>query len=807
MWFVLLQIILLGSAVVGIATWRLPMRVWIPGVAGLLFLLTAFSSLANSWLLIFAWLIFLAVIVILGIPSIRHDWLTVPMLARLRKVLPPMSETEQIALEAGDVWWEAELFQGRPNWQKLCQLSLPQLSEEEQHFIDNQVEVLCDMLKDYEIVYKLRDLPRPVWDYIKKEGFWGLVIPKEFGGRGFSALAHSAIIAKIASRSISAAVDVMVPNSLGPGELLLRYGTEKQKQYYLPRLARGEETPCFALTSAQAGSDATAIPDTGIICKDLYKGKEIVGIRLNFDKRYITLAPIATLIGLAFKLYDPDHLFGEQEDLGITTCLLPAKHPGVEIGERHSPLGLAFMNGPIRGKDVFIPLDWIIGGPTMAGQGWRMLMECLSIGRSISLPALSTGISMLCYRMTGAYAYIRKQFKLPIGHFEGIEELLAKIAGSTYIMEAARRLTAGAVDNHLSPSVASAIAKYYMTEITRKTVNHAMDIHAGRGIQLGPHNYLGLVYQAIPLSVTAEGANILTRNLIIFGQGAIQCHPYVRAEMAAVADPDRDQGFAKFDKLLLKHVGFTVSNWITSLAMGLGLTRIITVPAGMVKQYYRQLSRMSSALAFSADITLLLLGGALKRKERLSARLGDVLSYLYLASSVLKYYEDQNRPTEDLAHVTWALEMCLYQIQIVFDEFFVNLPNRWLAAWLRFTIFPFGARYKKPADKLDQELAHKIQENSALRDRLTQLCYVGKEARDATGCIDQALTKLLAAQPLENELQEAIKNDLVTDTGNYEKNIKAGLKARIFTKDEAELIFAAERLRKAAIAVDEFKSL
>lgn len=803
------QIVVLILAIVITALNRWSLKIWIPGFAALLLVLSVLTT--PPWgLLAVCWLFYLIIVSVLVIPTARHVLITKPLLTRIQKILPPMSETERIALEAGDVWWEAELFRGRPNWKKFQQKELPGLSEEEQVFIDNQVETLCAMLNDYEIVQN-HDLPKEVWNYLKRERFFGLVIPKEYGGHGFSALAHSSIIVKIASRSVSAAVDTMVPNSLGPGELLCHYGTDQQKQYYLPRLARGEEIPCFALTAPEAGSDAGGIPDIGIVCKGEYEGKEILGINLNFDKRYITLAPIATVIGVAFKLYDPQHLLGDRAEVGITLALIPANHSGIEIGKRHFPGGLAFMNGPVRGNDVFIPLDWVIGGEAMVGEGWRMLMECLSIGRSISLPALSTAISGLSYRMTGAYARIRKQFKLPIGRFEGVEAALAQIAGFTYIIEATRRLTAAAVDNNLKPSLASAIAKYQMTELARKTVDDSMDVHGGRSIQLGPRNYLGLVYQAVPISITVEGANILTRNLIIFGQGAMRCHPFVQKEMAAMLNPDKQQGFDEFDGLLLKHLGYAASNLLSTFAMGLGTSYFVKTPDSPMAKYYRQLTRMSSALAFITDAALGVLGGNLKRRERLSARLGDVLSNLYLASAVLKYYEDNHQSEDDRPHVEWCLQYCLFHMQEALYRFFDNFQYRALAGFLRFIIFPWGRVYKLPNDTLDKKLATKMQMHSAFRNRLTQYCYIGKGSQDIVGRLELTLSKVIAVENLEKKLQAGIQSGMIKVTPNAPLNlidvITAAVQAQVLTQEEADLINTAEQMRLDVIAVDEFEKL
>ncbi|MDF2868278.1 MAG: acyl-CoA dehydrogenase, partial [Gammaproteobacteria bacterium] len=602
---IILQILFLIGTMVGLAYFRTKPIVWTTTLTTVLVLVSWMSKIYSPhfmWLLDILWLIFIPVAVIFNFPLVRQRLLAKPLMRFVRKSLPPMSSTEREALDAGDTWWEGDLFKGQPDWQKLYSLPKPQLSAEEQAFLDNQVETLCGMLDDWQIVQHDKDLPQEVWNYIKKERFFGIVAKKEYGGLGFSALAHSTIILKLASRSISAGVTVMVPNSLGPAELLYHYGTKEQKDYYLPRLARAEEIPCFALTGPEAGSDAAAMTDTGVVCMGEYQGKQVLGIRLNWNKHYITLAPIATVLGLAFKLYDPEHLLGQQDDVGITVCLIPTSHPGVEIGRRHLPLNFAFMNGPTTGKDVFIPLDWIVGGPQMAGQGWRMLMECLSIGRGVSLPATAVANAKLSYRMTGAYARLRKQFKTSIGTFEGVEEALARIGGYAYLLESTRLLTLTGLDLGVKPSVVSAIAKYHMTELSRQIMNDAMDIHAGKGIQMGPRNYLAHGYIAIPISITVEGANILTRNLIIFGQGAIRCHPYVRQEMEAVADANQIRGLQTFDKLITGHIGYMMSNMVRSFVMGITAARWLKVPAyaGELTYYHRQIIRMSTALAFVA---------------------------------------------------------------------------------------------------------------------------------------------------------------------------------------------------------------
>ena len=649
----------------------------------------------------------LAGCLVLGVPAIRRPLLSDRILAMFRKVMPPMSDTEADAIHAGTVWWDGELFSGRPDWAKLLAYPKPTLTPEEQSFLDNEVEELCRLCRDWD-TYAINDLPPEAWQYIKEKRFFGMIIPKEYGGLGFSAYMHSQVITKLSTRCSAAAVTVMVPNSLGPAELLLHYGTEEQKRHYLPRLATGEEIPCFALTSPHAGSDAASIPDYGIVCKGMWNGREVLGMRVTWEKRYITLGPVATLLGLAFRLYDPDHLLGDKEDLGITCALVPTNTPGVHIGRRHFPLNAVFMNGPNWGKDVFMPLDWIIGGPKMAGQGWRMLMECLAAGRSISLPSSNTGMAKLAVRGTGAYARIRQQFNLPIGRFEGIEEPLARMGGNLYMIDAARRMTAGAIDMGEKPSVISGIVKYHATERTRQIINDAMDIQGGKGICLGPNNFMGRAYQQIPVSITVEGANILTRSLIIFGQGAIRCHPYVLKEMMAAREADHARASREFDRVFWRHVKFALFNGLRSFFMALTGSHFVRVPDNVApenRRYLQQLTRFSAAFAFVADVSMLVMGGALKRREKLSARLGDILSLLYLCSATLKRYEDDGRPKEDKPLLDWAIWDAMFKAQNAFEGVMSNYPNRAAARILRWFVFPLGRPYVVPSDKLGHEVS------------------------------------------------------------------------------------------------------
>lgn len=750
-------------------------------------------------------IVLVALLLLLVVGDIRRALITRPVFAFFQRVLPPLSPTEREAMQAGDTWWDAELFQGRPNWQAFHQTNAPHFTPAEQEFIDNQLETLLAMIDDFTIVQEDCDLPEIVWDYLRKEKFFAMIIGKEFGGLEFSPAANSHIVSRIATRSISTAVTVMVPNSLGPGELLTHYGTPEQRDYWLPRLASGEEIPCFALTGPEAGSDAGAIPDTGIICRGEHEGKEVLGIRLNWDKRYITLAPVATVLGLAFKLYDPDGLLGEEKELGITCALIPTQHPGVETGERHLPLNQAFMNGTTYGKDVFVPIEWIIGGPDYAGKGWQMLMECLSAGRGISLPALAAATGHLTERMTGAYAYVRRQFGLSIGKFEGVQEAMGKIGGTNYILESMRRLTVTALMAGKSPAVITAMTKYHMTEMGRQVMDAAMDIHAGKGIQLGPKNYLGHGFMATPVSITVEGANILTRSLMIFGQGATRCHPYVLAEMEAASNPNQDQGLLDFDALLFRHIRFGLANAGGALLMGLTGARWVKQPlSGWTGRYYQQLTRMSRGLALTADVAMLSLGGDLKRKEMLSARLGDVLSHLYMASAVLKRYEDEGRQAGDHDYVEWAITHHLYEIGRAFQEFFANFPNRWLAWTLRLLIFPVGNHFKPPADRLYQAIAESMMEPSVTRERHTFLCYWKDDPNDVTGHMELAFRAMKEHSALYKKLGKAEKRGDIPPDLNGELLIQAALKAEIIDAAEAEQLTQCEQLRMTAVAVDQF---
>jgi len=725
--------------------------------------------------------------------SLRRDLITRPIFAWAHKALPPMSDTEREALEAGDVWWDADLFTGNPDWSKLLAVAPAKLTEEESAFLNGPVDQLCSMIDDWKVVWEWRDLPPEVWDFIKQHKFLGMIIPKEFGGLGFSPYAHSEVVRKISSRSVTAAVTVMVPNSLGPGELLLQFGTKEQQNKWLPGLAAGREIPCFGLTSPEAGSDAASMIDTGIICKGVFNGKEVLGLRLNWHKRYITLGPVATLLGLAFKAYDPDHLIGTEEELGITVALIPTDLPGVSIGHRHLPAMQVFQNGPNWGKDVFIPMDFIIGGQERIGQGWKMLMTALAAGRGISLPSQSSAGAAYCARATGAYARIREQFHVPIGKFEGIEEPLARIAGTAYQLDAARRLTCAALNQHIHPAVISGIMKLHATERLRIAVDDAMDIHGGKAVIDGPQNYMGNLYRSVPVAITVEGANILTRNLIVFGQGSVRAHPYLLQEMTAIGDPDQKKGLDAFDKAFWPHVGHAITNtfraWHQSWTGGVFA---YAPDVGAATGYYRQLSRYSSAFALCADMALLTLGGALKRKEMLSARFGDILSELYLLSAALKRWEEEGRQEADFPALEWVMANGIRTIENRLAEVLANMPNRFVAGILKFLIQPLGANPLGPSDDVVHRCAQLILAPSATRDRLTEgLFHIDDDGPLAR--LERAFLLVTANEPIEKKMHAA-------KTRNADEAVKKGA----ITADEGTKLKAAHAAVAAVIEVDDF---
>ncbi|MDA1090163.1 MAG: acyl-CoA dehydrogenase [Proteobacteria bacterium] len=733
------------------------------------------------------------------IPVIRRPLISAPVMKIVGRALPTMGETERIALEAGTVWWDGELFSGNPDWRKLLDFEIKPLTDEEQAFLDGPVEKLCHMLDDWQ-VNQDRDLPPDVWTFIKDNGFFGIIIPKDFGGLGYSAHAHSAVVVKLSSRSVTAAVTVMVPNSLGPGELLLHYGTDAQKNHYLPRLARGEDIPCFALTEPGAGSDAANGQSQGIVCKGMWDGKEITGIRLTFNKRYITLAPVATVVGLAFKLFDPDHLLGGEEDIGITCALIPRDTPGMGIGNRHDPMGVPFQNGPVRGKDVFVPLEYIIGGREGAGNGWRMLMESLAAGRSISLPSQSLGAAELAARSTSAYATVREQFGMPIGKFEGVRERLARIGGHAYFMNAGRRLAMGAVDAGEKPSVISAVVKAYLTEGSRLCINDAMDIHAGAAICRGPANIFTRPYDAMPIGITVEGANILTRSLIIFGQGAIRCHPFVLDEMQAIQGGD----VRAFDAAFFGHIAHIAKNGVRAFALGLTGGGLASSPlSGFESGYYKDLTRFSAAFALISDVALGTLGGALKRKEYLSGRLADAFAWMFLATATLKHFHDNGRPRNQQALLHWTCTHALLETERALLGVLANLPNRFAAGFAKLLAFPLGATRPALTDRQIDAVAEAMTTDMDVRGALTADIFVPGPDDPGLGALEHAFLRILAAAPARAKLDQARRD------GRLAKNTvsamtQAALDAGIVSKEESGLIEEAERLRDAVIQVSDF---
>lgn len=744
--------------------------------------------------------VIIAIIIAINIRPIRHAML-IPIYKRLKKILPKISETETLALNAGDVWYEGDIFSGKPDFHKLHKIKKYQFTAEEQSFLDNQTNTLCAMIDEWRITHQEKDLPVELWRYILDNGFFGLVIKKEYGGLGFSASAHSEIVTRIATRSNSVAVTVMVPNSLGPGELLHHYGTDEQKNYYLPKLAKGTEIPCFALTAPNAGSDATSITDSGRVCYGEFNDKRVLGIELtNIDKRYITLSPIATLIGLAFVLHDPDNLLNGIGRVGITCALLPRNLPGIEIA-RLNPLDMAFMNGSIKIKKLFIPVDFIIGGQKMAGEGWRMLVECLSIGRSISLPGCGVANAVLSAITTSAYAMIREQFRVSIGQLEGIEEAVAKISGLTYMLNAAKQFTVVAVDSDIKPSVASAIVKHNVTQISREIVIYAMDVHAGKAIILGPNNYLGRSYQAAPIGVTVEGANILTRTLMVFGQGAMRCHPYLRNIYDSL---NQDNGIEIFDKSLFATIGFFLQSSARAIFHGVTCGLFANSYHGKFACYYKQITRLSSLFAFIANNVIFILGGELKRRERISARMGDIMSYLYFACATLKFFKDHNEEQDQEAFVKWSLNHCLNKVEENFIEVFKNFPIGFLGKIYKVLFFPFGKRTRYlSSDKLDHELCKSMFSNGKTRQMMKNIAFVPKDDKDILGRLEACFELFLSTANIRKELSQMSKNGLLPKA-SWRENIDLALQKQLIDRNNHDILKKLIDKINEIIQVDEF---
>ncbi|MDH5834661.1 acyl-CoA dehydrogenase [Luteimonas kalidii] len=781
---------------------RLRLAVWVAISATLL--VACWFLGASPVATIVAAVLVAAIAATLLLPFVRKPLVTTPLLKFFRKVLPPLSQTERIALETGSVGFEGELFTGDPDWNTLLAYPRPQLTAEEQAFLDGPVEELCTMVDEWQINHVHADLPPELWDFIKRNRFFGMIIPKEYGGLGFSALAHHKVIQKLSSASSVVSSTVGVPNSLGPGELLMHYGTPEQKDYYLPRLAAGEEVPCFGLTGPFAGSDATSIPDYGIVCKGEWNGANVLGVRLTFNKRYITLAPVASLIGLAFRMYDPEGLIGEKRDIGITLALLPRDTEGVEIGRRHFPLNSPFQNGPIRGEGVFIPLSQLIGGVEKAGLGWNMLNECLAVGRSITLPSTASGGAKFAAVVVGAYARIRKQFGLSVGRFEGVEEALARIGGKAYAASALSQATAAAVDRGDVPSVPSAIAKYHCTEMGRQVASDFMDVVGGKGIILGPRNIGGRAWQASPIAITVEGANIMTRSLLIFGQGAILCHPWVMKEMKAAQNPDLAAAVNEFDRNLFGHIGFAISNAVRSLWFGLTGARIGAAPGDdYTRRYFRKLDRYSANLALMADVSMLMLGGKLKFKESLSGRLGDVLSHLYMTSAMLKRYHDEGAPQADQPLLAWAFHDSVHRIEVALSAALRNFPIR-PVGWLMWVlVFPWGRRAVPPGDRLSHRVAALLMAPNEARDRLAQGVFLTPTANNPGGRIDSYLARAIAAEPVERKFLKALKNSSI-EALDFKSQLDEGVREGWITADERAQLEELREMTLDAITVDDF---
>ncbi|MAF67633.1 MAG: acyl-CoA dehydrogenase [Planctomycetes bacterium] len=791
-------LVLLGLSLLLLHVGRALLAWTVPPLLGLaLWALAGIETVGWFWALAGTYALCLAVF---ALPFTRRVLITRRLMKLLAPIFPTMSETERIALEAGSVWWDADLFSGKPRWQRLLDFQVSELNAREREFLDGPTEQLCGMLDDWDI-HQRQDLSGETWAFMKEAGFFGMIIPPEYGGQGLSAQACSAVLTKISTRSVPGAVTVMVPNSLGPAELLLHYGTEEQKDHFLPRLASGEEMPCFALTEPGAGSDAGSMQSSGVVCRGTYKGEELLGIRLNWNKRYITLSSVATLLGLAFKLRDPDGLLGGKENLGITCALVPTDSPGVEIGMRHDPLGVPFINGPTKGRDVFVPLDAIIGGVERAGQGWRMLMDCLSAGRGISLPGMACGAAQALSRGISAYGNIREQFGMPIGRFEGVEEKLAPIGGMGYLMNAARTLTAGAIDAGQKPAVISAIMKAYLTEGMRQVVINGMDVMGGAGISLGPRNTLGLGYQGLPISITVEGANILTRSMIIFGQGAIRCHPFALDEIQSIQSKD----VKRFDEAFFGHIGLVCSNVVRGTVLGWTRGLLASSPVnGPAAPYFRGLDRLSAAYAVCAEVSMMTLGGSLKFREKLTGRLADGLAWLYLGSAALKRFEDGGRNEVEVPFLRWSMETALFEIQSALLGVLDNLPNRPLAHLLRLHLFPIWSRHGGPSDRLGGQVSRAMLSNAEAREMLSRELFMPDEGRPGLAALEKALHIVMAASEARKKLKQGVRDKVVCGPSK-EARLDAAVEVGVLTAAERDLIRLAAQTRDEAIQVDAFE--
>ncbi len=803
----LIFLLLCLGAAIALALWRAPLWGWAVLVAVATFLVQAGFVLGPMGGItitkLIAWLPAIA-LAVLSYRPIRRQVVTTPAYRMVKKILPPVSPTEREALDAGTLGFDAELFGGEPDWNKLRAVLPMSLTEDERNFLDGPAEELCRMSHDWQIRADDRDVPENVWNFIKQKGFLGMLISKEHGGLGFSAQAQSLILGKVASRSPDVSVVVMVPNSLGPGELIEKFGTHEQQEHYLPRLAKGLDVPCFALTGPYAGSDAASMRDIGTVTRGQHNGQEVIGIKLNWDKRYITLAPNATLLGLAFQLFDPQNLLGKGEDRGITLALIPADHPGVQIGRRHLPCGNAFPNGPTWGENVFIPLDWIIGGPERAGQGWRMLMSCLAAGRAISLPASGTAAAKSMLRSTSAYARVRSQFNIPIGKMEGIEEPLARMVEASYLLESARSVTASMVSGGDKPAVISALMKYKCTEWARQVVNDAMDIQGGKAICDGPSNFAQAAYQSIPVSITVEGANILTRSLMVIAQGALRSHPWLFKEVEAVQNWDEDEGFKAFETAFEGHVGFAVANVFGAFFHNVTFGAFAVAPkARHTAHWYRQASRAARNFALVTDLTVAILGGGLKTKQHITGRLADALSDLYFICCMLKRFEDDGEPQGDLVVLDYAAQNALHRFYASLGRVISNFPNPAVAVLMRLCVFPLGNNVRPAKDRRAKQIVALVLEPTATRDRLTREVFISRDLNEATGVLEAAFLKVIETEETNHKLERAIRQGTVHRfLGN--DFIAEAVQKGIVTPQEGEQLRERERLVAKVIAVDHF---
>jgi acyl-CoA dehydrogenase len=806
-----LMLIFLCTAVgLGLAIKRAPLWTWTLAVVGII-LATQIGGLKGNirepsfgMLSVCAWLVAL-VFGALSIPSFRRRILVTPIYHMIRRGLPRVSDTARLALEAGTVGFESGFLAGRPDWQELRSIPPMALSQEETAFFNGPTDTLCGMIDDWDIRHNRREIPEAIWSFVKKHGFLCLRLSKQYGGRGFSAQALSLILGKIAARSPDIFGILMIPNSLGLAELIETYGTDAQKGHFLPRLASGEDIPCLALTGPASGSDAATMRDIGTVTRGTYAGADTIGIRASWDKRYITLAPDATLIGIALQVFDPENVLGRGDTLGMTVAIVPARHPGVHVGRRHLPCGAAFSNGPTRGEDVFIPLAWVIGGEAMVGRGWWMITECLATSRAIALPGCAAAGTKAMLRVSTAYGHIRRQFGFPIAKMEGLEEPLARMAETAYVNEACRAVIAAMVDRGEKPSALSALVKYQTTERLRRSVNDAMDLHGGRAIFDGPANYIQSIYQMVPAAITIEGANIVTRGLIAFTQGAFRSHPYLWKEIKACQDDNERRGLAAFENAFLAHISFSLSNLSSALVHNITGGRFCAVPDQPfdADRWYRQLSRASRNFALVADLAVIALARKIRTKQKLTGRLADALSELFLLACVLKRYEDDGRPGDDSQFVAFAMQNGLHRFQEAIRGTIENFPIMWLRLLMRVAVFPLGFPYRPAPDRLGQKIARLASGPGETRDRLTRHIYVSNDPLDPTGLLEVTLEKVIKAEEIQKKVERAARRGLIRRFHGIDW-IGDAVSRNIITQQEGNLLRDAETSTARVVAVDDF---